>query len=114
MLRSKINAANIDKDLAHLTAQAKAFDVSIEDVSGKTASIAVQGPKSKELLTALLGGIQPTATRLTPTPVLQHDLHYSQDMTRPMMREAYQADRDAVLGSLFRLLGTPRSNGADA
>ena len=59
-----INAANIDKDLAHLTAQSKAFDVSIEDVSGKTASIAVQGPKSKELLTALLGGIQPTAEPL--------------------------------------------------
>lgn len=52
------------------------------------------------------------ATRLTPTPVLQKDLRYSQDMTRPMMREAYQADRDAILGSLFRLLGTPRKDGA--
>ena len=59
-----INAANIDKDLAHLTAQAKPFNVTIEDVSGKTASIAVQGPKSKELLTTLLGGIQPTAEPL--------------------------------------------------
>jgi purine nucleosidase len=54
------------------------------------------------------------ATRLTPTPLLQKDLRYSQDMTRPLMREAYQADRDAILGSLFRLLGTPRSSGADA
>ena len=54
------------------------------------------------------------ATRLTPTPLLQKDLRYSQDMTRPLMREAYQADQDAILGSLFRLLGTPRSSGADA
>lgn len=53
------------------------------------------------------------ATRLTPTPVLQMDLRYSQDMTRPMMREAYQADRDAIFGSLFRLLGTPRISGAE-
>lgn len=56
-----INAANIDKDLAHLSAVAKNYNVTIENISDRVASIAVQGPKSKELLITLLGGAQPTA-----------------------------------------------------
>ncbi len=56
-----INAANIDKDLAHLSAVAANYNVTIENISDRVASIAVQGPKSKELLITLLGGAQPTA-----------------------------------------------------
>ncbi len=51
-----INAGNIDKDLEHLYNEAKAFDVKITNVSDKYASIAVQGPKSKDILQTLHGG----------------------------------------------------------
>ena len=51
-----VNAANTDKDLAHLLPIAKQFDVIITDITGEWSSIAVQGPKSKELLMILSGG----------------------------------------------------------
>ena len=55
-----VNASNAEKDLAHLLDQAKTFDVAIEDVSGAVAAIAVQGPKSRELLELMAGGVQLT------------------------------------------------------
>ncbi|MBE6990777.1 MAG: glycine cleavage system aminomethyltransferase GcvT [Ruminococcaceae bacterium] len=51
-----VNAANTEKDLRHLAAIAAGFDVAITDITADWASIAVQGPKSKELLTVLSGG----------------------------------------------------------
>ena len=51
-----VNAGNIDKDLAHLYRQAEAFDVKITNVSAQYAAIAVQGPKSKDILKSMHGG----------------------------------------------------------
>ena len=51
-----VNAANTDKDLAHLNEQIKAFDAKMTVITGDWAAIAVQGPKSKELLQILSGG----------------------------------------------------------
>lgn len=51
-----VNAANTDKDLAHLKPIAEQYDVTITDISDQWASIAVQGPKSKEILMVLSGG----------------------------------------------------------
>ena len=51
-----VNAANKDKDLAHLGALVKDFDCTITDISPDYASIAIQGPKSKELLLTMSGG----------------------------------------------------------
>ncbi len=51
-----VNAGNIDKDLAHLRKEAEKFDVRITNVSDKYAAIAVQGPKSKDILKTLHGG----------------------------------------------------------
>ena len=51
-----INAGNIDKDLEHLQREAKAFDVTLTNVSDRWAAIAVQGPESKKLLMTLSGG----------------------------------------------------------
>ena len=48
-----INAGNIDKDWAHLTNEAKNFDVKLTNVSDKYAAIAVQGPESKKILMTL-------------------------------------------------------------
>lgn len=51
-----VNAANTDKDLAHLNEQIKKFDCTLTNITDKCGSIAVQGPKSKEILTKLVGG----------------------------------------------------------
>ena len=55
-----INAGNIDKDLAHLMKEAEKFDVKITNVSAEFASIAVQGPKSKDILKVMTGGAEVT------------------------------------------------------
>ena len=55
-----VNAANTEKDLAHLRQALAGFDCTITDISGDWAAIAVQGPRSKEMLTALNGGAQMT------------------------------------------------------
>ncbi|MBR2559871.1 MAG: glycine cleavage system aminomethyltransferase GcvT [Firmicutes bacterium] len=51
-----VNASNTDKDVAHLSEQIKAFDCTMTNVTKDYASIAVQGPKSKDLLMVLSGG----------------------------------------------------------
>ena len=55
-----VNAANIDKDLEHLNRALAGFDCTITNISAEWASIAVQGPKSKEMLMTLTGGVSPT------------------------------------------------------
>ncbi len=51
-----VNAANTEKDLKHLREEVKAFDCTLTDISKDWAAIAVQGPKSRELMTVLSGG----------------------------------------------------------
>ncbi len=51
-----VNAANTDKDLKHLLEAVKEYDCTITNITADYASIAVQGPKSKELLMTLSGG----------------------------------------------------------
>ena len=51
-----VNAANTDKDLAHLSEQIKVYDARMTVITGEVAAVAVQGPKAKELLMALSGG----------------------------------------------------------
>ena len=55
-----VNAANIDKDLEHLNRALAGFDCTITNISDQWASIAVQCPKSKEMLMTLTGGVSPT------------------------------------------------------
>ena len=50
-----INASNIDKDVAWITGHAKDFDVTIENQSEKYGEVAVQGPKSEEIIERILG-----------------------------------------------------------
>lgn len=50
-----INASNIDKDVAHIRAQAAEFSgVRIEDISDTTAQLAVQGPDSPRIMAQVL------------------------------------------------------------
>ncbi|MDE7245954.1 MAG: glycine cleavage system aminomethyltransferase GcvT, partial [Oscillospiraceae bacterium] len=51
-----VNAANTDKDLVHLNEQIKNYDAKMTVITGDWAAIAVQGPKSKEILQKLSGG----------------------------------------------------------
>ncbi len=48
-----INASNKDKDLAHLRANMGAFDCTLEDISDRTALLAVQGPDAPAVIAAL-------------------------------------------------------------
>lgn len=54
-----VNAANTDKDLEHLQSQMEGFDASTTVITGDWAAIAVQGPKSQELLMTLSDSGQP-------------------------------------------------------
>ena len=51
-----VNAGNTDKDLVHLNEVIKDYDCTLTNITADWASIAVQGPKSKELLMILSGG----------------------------------------------------------
>ena len=55
-----VNASNTEKDKAYLSAQLAGYDCKITDISDKWAAIAVQGPKSRELMEILSGGIEVT------------------------------------------------------
>lgn len=50
-----INAANIDKDYAWISEQAKAFDVVTENQSDSYGQLAIQGPKSEAVVEKVLG-----------------------------------------------------------
>lgn len=51
-----VNAANADKDWAHLTHEIKAFDAQIENKSEAVALLSLQGPKSKQILSDMANG----------------------------------------------------------
>jgi aminomethyltransferase len=70
-----VNAANTDKDLAHLLPIAEKFDVTITNITADWASIAVQGPKSKELLTTLAGGVAVTEPMKNALNTLEFEGH---------------------------------------
>ena len=50
-----INASNIDKDVAWIMEHAKNFDVVVENQSEKYGEVAVQGPKTEEIVERILG-----------------------------------------------------------
>ena len=71
-----VNAANTDKDVAYLSEQVKSFNCKITNISDKWASIAVQGPKSKEMLTLLSGGVQVTEPMRNALNSLELEGHF--------------------------------------
>ena len=50
-----INAANIDKDWAWMQAQAKGFDIDLQNRSEDYGQIALQGPESEDVMERVLG-----------------------------------------------------------
>ena len=51
-----VNAANAEKDWAHLSREIKAFDAQMENKSEAVALLSVQGPKSKQIISDMAGG----------------------------------------------------------
>ncbi len=74
-----VNAANCDKDLRWFEYQAVGRDVAIEDLSGRTCMLALQGPRAQEAL-------QP----LTPLPLDELGYH--------KVAEAQVASATAIVG----------------
>ena len=58
-----VNASNAEKDLAHLEEQIRPFDARLTVITDQWASIAIQGPKSEEILLTLSGGQPITAPK---------------------------------------------------
>lgn len=55
-----VNASNTEKDKAYLNTQLAGYDCKITDISDRWAAIAVQGPKSRQLMGILSGGVEVT------------------------------------------------------
>ncbi|RTL66178.1 MAG: glycine cleavage system aminomethyltransferase GcvT [Pseudonocardiaceae bacterium] len=59
-----VNASNSGQDAAELIARAKGFDVQVTDRSAETALIAVQGPRSPDVLRTAEPGVAPILEEL--------------------------------------------------
>lgn len=97
-----VNAANIDKDLEHLNRALSGFDCTITNISAEWASIAVQGPKSKEMLMTLSGGVsptkEPTKNSLGTVSLEGHEARIAKTgyTGEPLGYEVYVRSEDAV------------------
>ncbi|RMF73309.1 MAG: glycine cleavage system aminomethyltransferase GcvT [Acidobacteria bacterium] len=58
-----VNAANRAKDLAWLETQREGYDIDLVDESRETALVALQGPRSREILASVVAGFDPRAVR---------------------------------------------------
>ena len=95
------NAANKEKDLLHLQALVKDYGCTITDISADWAAIAVQGPKSKEMLTVLTGGEAPTEpvkNALRSLPLEGHPAYIAKTgyTGEPLGYEVYVRSEDAA------------------
>ena len=96
-----VNAANTEKDLIHLRSVVKDYDCTITDITSQWASIAVQGPKSKDLLTTLSGGVQvtePMKNALNTLTFEGHEVKVAKTgyTGEPLGYEVYCRSEDAV------------------
>lgn len=68
-----VNAVNMEKDRAYLTAELAGFDAQLKDVTDTLAQMAVQGPQAKEILCAMSGTTQVTEPMKNALNVLRLD-----------------------------------------
>jgi len=96
-----VNAANTEKDLKHLGEIVKGYDCTITDITADYAGIAVQGPKSKELMMILSGGEAVTEPMKNALNTLQLEGHTVQVAKtgytgEPLGYEVYIASDEAA------------------
>ncbi|MBR0171780.1 MAG: glycine cleavage system aminomethyltransferase GcvT [Lachnospiraceae bacterium] len=70
-----VNASNTDKDIAHLTSVIKDYDCKMTNITSEWASIAVQGPESKDMLIRLAGGKQVTEPMKNALNIMELEGH---------------------------------------
>jgi len=96
-----VNAANTEKDLKHLGEIVMGYDCTITDITADYAGIAVQGPKSKELMMILSGGEAVTEPMKNALNTLQLEGHTVQVAKtgytgEPLGYEVYIASDEAA------------------
>ena len=96
-----VNAANTEKDLVHLRRELEGYDCTITDITADWAAIAVQGPKSREIMTVLSGGAPVTElvrNSLNTLPLEGHFARVSKTgyTGEPLGYEVYVKSGDAA------------------
>ena len=114
-----VNAANSDKDKAHLSETVKNFNCTITDITGVWAAIAAQGPRSKELLMQLSGGeaiTEPMKNALNTLKLEGHQVKVAKTgyTGEPLGYEIYIRSREAewLWNRLIELGAKPAGLGA--
>jgi len=114
-----VNAANTDKDLLHLNEVVKNFNCTITNITAETAAIAIQGPRSEELLMTLTGGAAPTGPKRNCLGVVSLEGHTAQVARtgytgEPIGYEVYvpSADAEWLWNRLIELGAMPAGLGA--
>lgn len=72
-----VNAANTEKDIVHLNKYIGNYDCKMTDITKDWASIAVQGPKSRDLLMTLSGGKALTEPMKNALGTLELEGHFA-------------------------------------
>ncbi len=114
-----VNAANTDKDLAYFAPIVKNYDCTIQNITDDTVSIAVQGPKSGEMLSVLAGGVevtQPARNNLSTMDLEGHTVQIARTgyTAEPIGYELFlkNADADWAWNRLMELGARPAGLGA--
>ncbi|MBE6908548.1 MAG: glycine cleavage system aminomethyltransferase GcvT [Ruminococcaceae bacterium] len=114
-----VNAANTDKDLAHLMPIVKDYDCKLTNITADWAAIAVQGPKSKELMMTLSGGAAVTEPMKNALGTLELEGHLARVAKtgytgEPLGYEVYVKSEDAkwLWDRLIELGAKPAGLGA--
>ncbi|MBQ2201738.1 MAG: glycine cleavage system aminomethyltransferase GcvT [Clostridia bacterium] len=114
-----VNASNTDKDLAWFAPIVKNYDCTIRNITGETISIAVQGPKSEEILKTLAGVdevTKPARNNLSTLMMEGHKVLVSRTgyTAEPIGYELFIENKDALWAwnRLIELGGKPAGLGA--
>ena len=114
-----VNASNTDKDLAWFEPIVKNYDCTIRNITGETISIAVQGPKSEEILKTLAGVdevTKPARNNLSTLMMEGHRILVSRTgyTAEPIGYELFIENKDALWAwnRLIELGGKPAGLGA--
>ena len=114
-----VNASNTDKDLNWFAPIVKNYDCTIKNITGETISIAVQGPKSEEILKTLAGVdevTKPARNNLSTLMMEGHEVLVSRTgyTAEPIGYELFIKNEDAVWAwnRLIELGGKPAGLGA--
>ena len=114
-----VNAANTEKDKAHLNKIIGSYNCTMTDISADWAAIAVQGPKSKELMMVLSGGeavTEPMKNALNSLMLEGHEAKVAKTgyTGEPLGYEVYVKSEDAewLWNRLIELGAKPAGLGA--